>query len=199
MAHDIAVVGMSRFCEPLNLHVNAQTLWCLRDVSYRRICVHLLLWPVFWSLLSLTVRSLAGCDQEISPAEYAARRDSLAAHIDSGVVIAFGAPEPVRIGKWTQLPAFNYLTGFQEPNAAFLLVKRGGRPTGTLFTATPGPPPGALRRIPARLRHGRPADRAGGPVASGVPADGGFAGGTGPPGLHPAGLRLGRRRDRTTR
>jgi Xaa-Pro aminopeptidase len=77
--------------------------------------------------------------QEITPAEYAARRDSLAAHIDSGVVIAFGAPEPVRIGKWTQLPAFNYLTGFLEPNAAFLLVKQGGRAAGTLFTATRDP------------------------------------------------------------
>jgi Xaa-Pro aminopeptidase len=77
--------------------------------------------------------------QGITPAEYAARRDSLAAHIDSGVVIAFGAPEPVRIGKWTQLPAFNYLTGFLEPNAAFLLVKRSGRIAGTLFTASRDP------------------------------------------------------------
>src|SRR4051812_35806667 len=77
--------------------------------------------------------------QETGPAEYAARRDSLAAHIDSGVVIGFGAPEPVRIGKWTQLPAFNYLTGFEEPNAAFLLVKRSGGVTGTLFTASRDP------------------------------------------------------------
>lgn len=77
--------------------------------------------------------------QQISSTEYAARRDSLTAHIDSGVVIAFGAPEPVRIGKWTQLPALNYLTGFEEPNAAFLLVKRGGQATGTLFTASRDP------------------------------------------------------------
>src|SRR4051794_159833 len=77
--------------------------------------------------------------QETRPAEYAARRDSLAAHIDSGVVIAFGAPEPVRIGKWTQLPAFNYMTGFREPNAAFLLVKQGGKVAGTLFTASRDP------------------------------------------------------------
>ena len=77
--------------------------------------------------------------QGISPAEYAARRDSLAAHIDSGVVIGFGAPEPVRIGKWSQLPAFSYLTGFEEPNAAFVLVKQGGRVTGMLFTASRDP------------------------------------------------------------
>jgi Xaa-Pro aminopeptidase len=87
-------------------------------------------------LLPLTATLSA---QEITPAEYAARRDSLAAHIDSGVVIAFGAPEPVRIGKWTQLPAFNYLTGFLEPDAAFLLVKRGGRSSGILFTASRDP------------------------------------------------------------
>jgi Xaa-Pro aminopeptidase len=77
--------------------------------------------------------------QEITPAEYAARRDSLAAHIDSGVVIAFGAPEPVTIGRWAQLPAFRYLTGFLEPDAAFLLVDRGGRANGILFTASRDP------------------------------------------------------------
>jgi Xaa-Pro aminopeptidase len=77
--------------------------------------------------------------QEIPRAEYAARRDSLAAHIDSGVVIAFGAPEPVTINRWNQLPAFRYLTGFLEPNAAFVLVKRAGTVTGVLFTATRDP------------------------------------------------------------
>jgi len=77
--------------------------------------------------------------QEIPPAEYAARRDSLAAHIDSGVVVAFGAPDPVGIRRWTQLSAFRYLTGFLEPNAAFVLVKRGGRANGMLFTASRDP------------------------------------------------------------
>jgi Xaa-Pro aminopeptidase len=77
--------------------------------------------------------------QEITPREYAQRRDSLAAHIDSGVVLAFGAPDPTQIDKWRQLPAFRYLTGFLEPNAAFVLVKRGGKTEGTLFTATRDP------------------------------------------------------------
>ena len=77
--------------------------------------------------------------QEIPPAEYAARRDSLAAHIDSGVVVAFGAADPVGIRRGTQLAAFRYLTGFLEPNAAFVLVKRGGTATGTLFTASRDP------------------------------------------------------------
>ena len=77
--------------------------------------------------------------QDISAREYAQRRDSLAARIDSGIVIAFGASDPTRIDRWTQLPAFHYLTGFLEPNSAFVLVKRGGKIQGTLFTATRDP------------------------------------------------------------
>jgi Xaa-Pro aminopeptidase len=76
---------------------------------------------------------------QISREEYAARRDSLAAHIDSGLVIAFGAPEPVTINRWNQLASFRYLTGFMEPNAAFVLVKRGGTTQSILFTATRDP------------------------------------------------------------
>jgi Xaa-Pro aminopeptidase len=77
--------------------------------------------------------------QEIPKAAYSERRDSLAAGLDSGVVIAFGAPDPVSIGRWSQLPAFRYLTGFLEPNAALLLVKRAGVVQGTLFTASRDP------------------------------------------------------------
>jgi Xaa-Pro aminopeptidase len=90
------------------------------------------------ALLSLT--SAPGLlAQDIPAAEYAARRDSLAAALDSGVVIAFGAPDPVSIGRWNQLPAFRYLTGFLEPNAVLVLVKRGGASQGTLFTASRDP------------------------------------------------------------
>ncbi len=77
--------------------------------------------------------------QGIQRAEYAARRDSLMAHIDSGAVIAFGAPDAVGIHRWIQLPGFRYLTGFLEPNAALILVKRGSSSTGTLYTASRDP------------------------------------------------------------
>ena len=77
--------------------------------------------------------------QEIPRSEYSARRDSLMARLDSGVVIAFGAPDPVGIRRWSQLPAFRYLTGFLEPNAALVLVKSGGRSSGVLFTASRDP------------------------------------------------------------
>jgi Xaa-Pro aminopeptidase len=72
--------------------------------------------------------------QEIPSAEYAARRDSLAARIGNGVVVGFGAPEPTGISRPAQLPAFRYLTGFLEPDAALILVVHGGRATGTLYT-----------------------------------------------------------------
>src|SRR4051794_32785789 len=91
-------------------------------------------------LLLLSLASVSRLPaQNIPAAEYAARRDSLAAEIDSGIVIALGAPEPVTIERWSQLPAFRYLTGFLEPNAALVLVKRGGSTQGTLFTATRDP------------------------------------------------------------
>lgn len=77
--------------------------------------------------------------QGIPAAEYSARRDSLAARLDSGVVVAFGAPEPTEIARPAQLPAFRYLTGFLEPDAALVLVLRGGRASGTLYTQARDP------------------------------------------------------------
>ena len=75
---------------------------------------------------------------QIPVAEYAARRAALAARIDSGVVLAFGRREPVN--HWPpfyQNPHFRYLTGFLESNAAFVMVKRGGAVTSTLFLEKP--------------------------------------------------------------
>jgi Xaa-Pro aminopeptidase len=77
--------------------------------------------------------------QGIPPSEYAARRDSLAVRIDSGFVLAFGAPDPTGSHGFSQLPGFRYLTGFLEPNAAFVLVRRAGKATGTLYTSARDP------------------------------------------------------------
>jgi Xaa-Pro aminopeptidase len=77
---------------------------------------------------------------QIPSAEFAMRRDSLAARLGDGVVIAFGGRTPVTdFGTFFQLPAFHYLTNYDEPDAAFVFVARGGRGTGTLFT-TPSDP-----------------------------------------------------------
>jgi Xaa-Pro aminopeptidase len=84
--------------------------------------------------LALPVRA------QISGAEYAARRDSLAARIGDGVVVAFGGRTPVTdFGTFFQLAAFHYLTDYDEPDAAFVLVARGGRGTGTLFVTPVDP------------------------------------------------------------
>jgi Xaa-Pro aminopeptidase len=77
--------------------------------------------------------------QAIPTPEYAARRDSLAARIDSGVVVAFGGRTPVGPERFSQLPAFRYLTGFLEPDAALVMVVRPGRSLATLFTSERDP------------------------------------------------------------
>jgi Xaa-Pro aminopeptidase len=71
---------------------------------------------------------------QVPLAEYSVRRDSLAARVGDGVVIAFGGRTPVTdFGPFYQLPAFHYLTGFDEPDAAMVLVAKGGKATTTLF------------------------------------------------------------------
>jgi Xaa-Pro aminopeptidase len=81
---------------------------------------------------------------QIPEREYAARRDSLAKRVDSGVVIGFGGRTPVSdFGPFHQLPAFHYLTNFDEPDAAFVMVVRHGAGSTTLFI-TPAEPRSAF-------------------------------------------------------
>ena len=79
-------------------------------------------------ILFLTLSTVSSAFSQISKQEYAARRDSMAARIGNGVLVAFGARAPVDdMGLFRQLPAFQYLTGFQEVDAAFLMTVRAGR------------------------------------------------------------------------
>ena len=88
-------------------------------------------------LAALSAQSLAA---QIPATEYAARRDSLAARIADGIVVAFGGRTPVTdFGPFYQLPAFHYLTNFDEPDAALVLVVRGGRSASTLFITPVAP------------------------------------------------------------
>jgi len=65
---------------------------------------------------------------QIPQAEYAARRDTVAAHVGNGVLLAFGATEPNTDGsEYRQFPSFRYLTGYDRPNAVLVVVVRGGR------------------------------------------------------------------------
>jgi Xaa-Pro aminopeptidase len=89
-------------------------------------------------LLTLAI-PVALVAQSIPVSEYASRRDSLAARLDSGVVVAFGGRSPVRPERFVQLPAFRYLTGFLEPDAALVMVVRGGKSGATLYTSARDP------------------------------------------------------------
>lgn len=91
------------------------------------------------TLLLLTCAA-APLAAQIPASEFAARRDSLAARVGNGVVIAFGGRTPVTdFGTFHQLPAFHYLTNFDEPDATFVMIVRNGVATPTLFI-TPADP-----------------------------------------------------------
>ncbi len=89
-------------------------------------------WGGALACLGLAAPAWAGA--QITPAEYAARREALAARVDSGVVVAFGGRTPVSdFGPFFQLPGFRYLTGYLYPDAGLVMVVRGGKATSTLF------------------------------------------------------------------
>ena len=75
---------------------------------------------------------------QIAADEFAARRDSAAARIGDGVLVAFGGRTPITdFGPFYQLPAFHYLTNFDEPDAAFVMVVRSGKATSSTIFLTP--------------------------------------------------------------
>jgi Xaa-Pro aminopeptidase len=85
-------------------------------------------------LVTLTLVTHGSLSAQISRAEYAARRDSLIAKVQDGAIVVFGAREPQKdYMSFFQDPNFLYLTGVREPNAALVVVKQGGRATGTIF------------------------------------------------------------------
>src|SRR5574341_1652844 len=82
---------------------------------------------------------------QISAAEYAARRDTVAAHIGDGVLLAFGVADPATdAAEYRQLPSFAWLTGYERLNAAFVMVVRGGRATSQVLFEPPIDPRRAL-------------------------------------------------------
>ena len=77
---------------------------------------------------------------QITAGEYAARRDSLAARIDSGVLVAFGGRTPVTdFGPFYQIPGFRYLTGYEYAEGTLVMLVRGGHGQATLFMARTAP------------------------------------------------------------
>jgi Xaa-Pro aminopeptidase len=76
----------------------------------------------FALLCSLAAAPLAA---QVPAAEYAARRDSLAAAMSDGVLLALGGHEPAEdFLSFFPTPSFYYLTGVTEPDAVLVMVKR---------------------------------------------------------------------------
>ena len=91
-------------------------------------------------VLVIGVLSAAPARAQITRAEYGARRDSLAARVGDGIVLAFGGRTPVTdFGPFYQLPAFRYLTGYEYAEAALVMVARGGKGASTLFVFRTNP------------------------------------------------------------
>ena len=76
---------------------------------------------------------------QVPQAEYSTRRDSLAAKLGDGLLVAFGGRTPVSdFGPFFQLPDFRYLTNYNEPDAVLVMQVRGGKQTSTLFITAAG-------------------------------------------------------------
>jgi Xaa-Pro aminopeptidase len=91
-----------------------------------------------FTILFLCLASSVGA--QIAEGEFASRREALARRVDSGVVIAFGGRTPITdFGTFHQLAVFHYLTNFDDPDAAFVMVVRRGIGSSTLFI-TPADP-----------------------------------------------------------
>ncbi len=94
-------------------------------------------YPLLVAILA-TVSAAAPARSQVTPGEFAARRDSVGAIMGRGAVIAFGVRNSVgHISDFRQLPDFEYLTGFHEPDAVLVMLGDQGRVRPTLFTATP--------------------------------------------------------------
>jgi Xaa-Pro aminopeptidase len=94
-----------------------------------RIVIRRLTWLVLF-----LITPLCSLRAQFTAREYQQRRDALAARLSDGVVLVLGSPEPeADYLSFYQNPSFNYLTGFLEPDAALVMVKRGGQVSSTMF------------------------------------------------------------------
>ena len=92
-------------------------------------------------LLAFLFAVAAPLQAQITQAEYASRRAALTKALPSdGVLLVLGGPEPKEnYQKFWQAENFNYLTGFLEPGAALIIVRKNGVEQGTLFVAPRDP------------------------------------------------------------
>ena len=75
-----------------------------------------------------------GLQAQMAQSEFAARRAAIAAALPDGVILVLGAGEPnPDFIPFNQHPQFRYLTGFDEPGAALVIVKAGEERREMLF------------------------------------------------------------------
>lgn len=98
--------------------------------------------PLLRILLALLVGSDLGA--QITAGEFAARREAALRGITDGVVLVLNTPAPVPdYMPWQPSRPFFYLTGFREPDAALVMVRRGGTTRTLLFV----PPRDPVREV----------------------------------------------------
>ena len=69
---------------------------------------------------------------QIPSSEYGTRRSALASSVKNGIVVALGSPEPEQdYIAFNQNSPFRYLTGFNEPDAALVMLVKNGTISGT--------------------------------------------------------------------
>jgi len=82
---------------------------------------------------------------QVPTSEYATRRDTVAAHLGDGVLLSFGAGEPMTDeADFHQLPAFEYLTRYRRVNAVFVMAMKAGKVTYAMLFEPPIDPRRAL-------------------------------------------------------
>jgi Xaa-Pro aminopeptidase len=83
-------------------------------------------------IVALAFAVTNAANAQIPSSDYAARRAALAQRIQNGVIVALGSPEPEEdFISFNQNSRFQYLTGFNEPNSALLMVVKNGAISGT--------------------------------------------------------------------
>ena len=88
-------------------------------------------------LLAASAGALAA---QIAQSEFAARRAALASALPDGVILVLGAGEPnPDFIPFHQHPQFRYLTGFDEPGSALVIVKAGDSRRELLFVRPKDP------------------------------------------------------------
>ncbi|MDA1081891.1 MAG: aminopeptidase P family protein [Gemmatimonadetes bacterium] len=82
----------------------------------------------------------AALQAQVMEPEYASRRAALTSRLGDGVYLVLGASEPeANYENFWQAQNFRYLTGFLEPGAALVMVRKGGRDRAMLFVAPKDP------------------------------------------------------------